>query len=42
MRAKQDNQRSLLVGTKTFRKGTVQNWIPFQSENGAVRITVAS
>ncbi len=33
-------KRAPLVGTTTFGKGTVQNWIPL-SDNGAVRITIA-
>jgi carboxyl-terminal processing protease len=40
-RAKQDYQRSLLVGTKIYGKGTVQSWNPLQGDNGVVRITVA-
>jgi carboxyl-terminal processing protease len=40
--ALQDHQRAQLVGTTTFGKGTVQNWIPLsRGTQGAVRITVA-
>ncbi|MCJ7624831.1 MAG: S41 family peptidase, partial [Anaerolineaceae bacterium] len=37
----QDHERGLLVGTTTFGKGLVQNWIPLKSEDGAVRVTIA-
>lgn len=37
----QDHERGLLVGTTTFGKGLVQNWVPLTSEDGAVRVTVA-
>ena len=40
--ALQANQRAVLVGTTTFGKGTVQNWIPLSNgTQGAVRITIA-
>jgi carboxyl-terminal processing protease len=40
--ALQDHQRALLVGTTTFGKGSVQNWVPLaKGEEGAVRITIA-
>jgi carboxyl-terminal processing protease len=40
--ALQAHQRAPLVGTTTFGKGTVQNWIPLsRGAEGAVRITVA-
>jgi carboxyl-terminal processing protease len=40
--ALQAHQRGPLVGTVTFGKGTVQNWIPLsEGTQGAVRITVA-
>lgn len=40
--ALRDNQRAVLVGTTTFGKGTVQNWIPLSNgTQGAVRITIA-
>jgi carboxyl-terminal processing protease len=38
----QDYERGLIVGAApSFGKGSVQDWIPLQGENGAVRITVA-
>ncbi len=37
----QDHKRGLLVGETTFGKGSVQNWLPLQDDQGAVRITVA-
>ncbi|MBI9046699.1 MAG: S41 family peptidase [Anaerolineaceae bacterium] len=37
----QDFGRGVLVGTTTFGKGSVQNWIPLTNEQGAVRVTVA-
>jgi len=37
----QDHGRALLVGSKTFGKGTVQTWTPLTMEAGAVKITVA-
>ncbi len=37
----QDYERGLLVGTTTFGKGSVQNWVPLSSEDGAVRVTIA-
>ncbi len=36
----QDYNRGLLVGTVTYGKGSVQNWIPLAGD-GAVRITIA-
>jgi len=39
--ALQDNGRAKLVGTISYGKGSVQNWIPLSGDNGAVRITVA-
>jgi carboxyl-terminal processing protease len=40
--ALQAHQRAALVGTTTFGKGTVQNWIPLsRGTEGAVRITIA-
>jgi carboxyl-terminal processing protease len=39
--ALQDLGRAKLVGTVSFGKGSVQNWIPLSGENGAVRVTVA-
>lgn len=37
----QDYQRGVLVGETTFGKGSVQNWIPLDDDQGAVRVTVA-
>ncbi len=37
----QDYGRAPLVGVTSFGKGSVQNWIPLSSENGAVRVTIA-
>jgi carboxyl-terminal processing protease len=37
----QDYGRGTLVGTTTFGKGSVQNWIPLSNEQGAVRVTIA-
>ena len=39
--ALQDTGRAKLVGVTSFGKGSVQNWIPLNGDNGAVRITVA-
>lgn len=39
--ALQDSGRAKLVGTVSYGKGSVQNWIPLSGENGAVRITIA-
>ncbi len=39
--ALQDHGRAALVGEQTYGKGSVQQWIPLQSDGGAVRITVA-
>jgi carboxyl-terminal processing protease len=39
--ALQDTGRAKLVGTTSFGKGSVQNWIPLSGDNGAVRITIA-
>jgi carboxyl-terminal processing protease len=39
--AMQDHGRGQLVGTTTYGKGSVQNWIPLTDNAGAVRITVA-
>ena len=33
--------RASLVGTTTYGKGSVQNWIPLLGDNGAIRISVA-
>ena len=37
----QDHLRASLVGTTTYGKGSVQNWIPLLDDNGAIRISVA-
>jgi carboxyl-terminal processing protease len=37
----QDYERAPLVGTTTFGKGSVQNWIPLTDDQGAVRVTIA-
>ncbi|RMF49334.1 MAG: S41 family peptidase [Anaerolineae bacterium] len=39
--ALQDYGRAPLVGTVTFGKGSVQNWIPLDNDQGAVRVTIA-
>lgn len=39
--ALQDHDRASLVGTQTFGKGLIQNWIPLINNNGAIRITIA-
>ena len=39
--ALQDHNRAILIGTSTFGKGLIQNWIPLKGENGAVRISIA-
>jgi len=37
----QDRGRGTLVGMTTYGKGSVQNWIELQGDNGAIRVTVA-
>ena len=39
--ALQDLERATLVGTQTFGKGYIQNWVPLRDKNGALRITIA-
>jgi carboxyl-terminal processing protease len=39
--ALQDTNRAKLVGEKSYGKGSVQNWIPLDNNQGAVRITTA-
>jgi len=39
--AVQDLGRGILVGTTSYGKGSVQNWIPLENNQGAVRVTVA-
>lgn len=37
----QDRGRGVLVGAKSFGKGTVQKWTPLGEDQGAVKITIA-
>ncbi len=37
----QDFGRGALVGVTTYGKGSVQNWIPLDNNQGAVRVTIA-
>jgi carboxyl-terminal processing protease len=37
----QDLGRGALVGVTTFGKGSVQNYLPLENEQGAIRVTVA-
>ncbi len=37
----QDYERAILVGKQSYGKGSVQNWIPLNNEQGAVRVTIA-
>ena len=37
----QDYKRGLLVGTTTFGKGSVQNWISLSNKQGGIRVTTA-
>jgi len=37
----QDHERGKLVGETSFGKGSVQNWIELQDDQGAVRVTIA-
>ena len=39
--ALQDTERAKLIGTTTFGKGLIQNWIPLADDNGAIRVTIA-
>jgi carboxyl-terminal processing protease len=39
--ALQDYGRAKLIGTTTYGKGLIQNWIPLEKNNGAVRVTIA-
>lgn len=39
--ALQDYERATLVGTKSFGKGSVQNWVPLSNNQGAARVTIA-
>jgi len=37
----QDYARGKIVGTTTYGKGSVQNWIPLEDDQGAVKVTIA-
>ncbi|MBN2257247.1 MAG: S41 family peptidase [Anaerolineaceae bacterium] len=37
----QDYERGILVGTTTYGKGSVQNWLPLVNDQGAIRVTIA-
>lgn len=37
----QDYERGVLVGTQSYGKGSVQNWISLQDDQGAIRVTIA-
>ncbi len=39
--ALQDNRRAVILGTRTFGKGSVQTVIPLPGDNGAIRLTTA-
>ena len=39
--ALQDHDRAQLVGETSYGKGSVQNWIPLEDNQGAVRVTIA-
>lgn len=39
--ALQDNRRAILLGTRSFGKGSVQTVIPLPGDNGAIRLTTA-
>ena len=39
--ALQDTGRAQLVGETSYGKGSVQNWIPLEDNQGAVRVTIA-
>ncbi len=39
--ALQDYERGQLVGVTSFGKGSVQNWVPLNNDQGAVRVTIA-
>lgn len=39
--ALQDNKRAIVMGTKSFGKGSVQTVIPLEKNNGALRLTTA-
>jgi len=37
----QDTKRGMLIGSKTYGKGTVQEFLPLESDNGGFRLTIA-
>jgi carboxyl-terminal processing protease len=37
----QDYDRGILVGTTTYGKGSVQNWLALVNDQGAIRVTIA-
>lgn len=37
----QDYSRGVIIGSTTFGKGLIQNWIELHGENGAIRVSVA-
>jgi len=39
--ALQDYDRATLVGTTSYGKGLIQNWIPLINNNGAIRVPIA-
>ena len=39
--ALQDLERGQLVGVTSYGKGSVQNWVPLNNDQGAVRVTIA-
>jgi carboxyl-terminal processing protease len=39
--ALQDNHRALILGTRSFGKGSVQTIMPLSGDNGAIRLTTA-
>ena len=37
----QDYERGVLVGMTSYGKGSVQNWVALQNDQGAIRVTIA-
>jgi carboxyl-terminal processing protease len=37
----QDYKRGVLVGKTSYGKGSVQNWLTLQNDQGAIRVTIA-
>jgi carboxyl-terminal processing protease len=37
----QDYERGVLVGMTSYGKGSVQNWVTLQNDQGAIRVTIA-